>query len=379
MIVGRVASSVVRRHVKYVNPVPTTEASGLVAQTYAQIADEMRLVVTPALPHSIVPELLAAYWMLSREPLLPTTVVDRSVKEAVAATVSVANICPYCVDMHSVGLYDLAGEPDAEAVVADRVEELADDQLRLAARWARSAHTADPPPFPFDEPARPELVGVVVGFHYISRMVNVFLANFLLPPGLNPRARRRLKRGISRVLHPTLHDPREPGRSVPLLPHAPLPASAGWAAGNPHVAAATGRAYAAFEAAGERALSPVVRNLVGERLAAWHGEDTGLSRRWCELLVDGLPEADRAAGRLALLTAFASHQVDEEVIGEFRRHRPDDRSLVEAVAWASFAVAQEVGARHVAAGPAGPEHGRRRGTDGPTRSLGRHSCPVTRG
>ncbi|MER7007250.1 carboxymuconolactone decarboxylase family protein [Dactylosporangium sp. NPDC000555] len=325
-----------------------TAATGLVARVYTQVADEMRLVVPPAQLHSPSPPLLAAYWMLLREPLLADGALDRGLKEAVATAVAVANICPYCVDMHSVSLYDLATEHEAEAIAADRAGDVADPRHRALTMWARDAHEAGngpPPPDGLSAAARAELVGLVVGQHYVTRLVNVFLANFLLPPGLGPRARRRLKRGVSRVLRPTLRDPRPVGRSLSLLPAAPLPPDAEWAAGSPVVAAAIGAAAAAFDAAGDRSLSPQVRALVSGRLNSWRGEEFGPDLTECEDLVAGLPPADRAAARLALLTALASHQVGDDVIGEFRRHHPDDATLIEAAGWAAFAAASRVGAR----------------------------------
>ncbi|MDM4719258.1 carboxymuconolactone decarboxylase family protein [Micromonospora sp. WMMA1363] len=350
MVAGRVVSSVVQRQVRYVRPVPVPTAAGVVGAVYGQAAEEMRIVNPPVLLHSSAPPVLAAYWMLMREPLLATGNAGRLAKEAVAAAVSVANICPYCADMHSTGMYELGDAGDAEAIVADRVEQVRDEAVRQVAGWARSAHLADLPGVadaPFGEADRPELVGVLVAFHYLTRMVNVFLANFLLPPGLGSSARRRLKFGISRLLRPTLREPYPPGRALSLLPPADLPADARWAAGNPAVAAAVARSYAAFEAAGKRTLTPAVRERVLRRLADWRGEETGISRQWCEDSVVDLSPADRAAGRLALLTAFASYQVDEEVVDEFRAHHPDDRSLVEAAAWSSFAAARRVGSHHV--------------------------------
>lgn len=348
MIPARLASSVVQRQVRYVTPVPASAATGLVARVYTQIEQEMRLVVPPALLHSPVPELLAAYWMLMREPLLPTGQVDRGTKEAVAAAVSVATICPYCVEMHSVSMYDLSTEHDAEAIAGDRLGDLHNPQLREVAEWARSAHEPDAPAAlsaTFSAAARAELIGVVVSLHYLTRMVNVFLSSFLLPPGLGPRGRRRFKRGVSRILRSTLRDPREPGRSLPLLPAAPPRVDAAWAAGSPPVADAVSRSYAAFEVAGARSLSPAVRAVVLDRLDRWRGEDTGLGMAWCEDLIEGLPPADRVAGRLALLTALASYQVDENVVAEFRRYHPDDATLIEAAAWASFAASRLIGAR----------------------------------
>ncbi|KOX03250.1 MULTISPECIES: carboxymuconolactone decarboxylase family protein [Micromonospora] len=352
MVARRIAASVAQRQVKYVTPVPVGAATGLLRTVYQQTADEMGLVSPPVQLHSPVPELAAAYWMLMREPMLPSNTIGRDVKEAVATAVSTANICPYCVDMHSTGMYDLTGEHDAEALVADRIEELRDGGLRSLAAWARTAAEPGraPLPAPFDDRHRPELVGVLVAMHYLTRMVNVFLSSFLLPPRLSPEARRRFKRGVSRVLRPTLRQPRAAGLSVPLLPDAPLPPDADWARTSPTVAAAVARSAAVFDAAGARSVSPAVRQVVLDRLADWQGEETGLSRRWCDLLVADLEPADRAAGRLALLTAVASYQVDEDVVTAFRDQHSDDVALVELTAWASFAAARRVGAWHRATG-----------------------------
>ncbi|NUT18387.1 MAG: carboxymuconolactone decarboxylase [Hamadaea sp.] len=344
MGIRRIASSVAQRQIKYVTPVPITAARGLLGEVYGQVLDEMGLVVPPVQLHSPVPELAAAYWALLREPLLPTATVSRAVKEAVATAVSVANVCPYCVDMHSVGLYDLASESVAEALIADRPSEIADPSLAAVARWARDPFGSA---YAFREDDRAELVGVVVAMHYLTRMVNVFLSSFLLPPGLGPASRRRFKHGVARILRPTLRDPRTPGRALPLLPPAPLPGDAAWAQDNPAIASAVGRAYAAFEAAGERSVPPAVRELLDSRLETWQGEDTGISRVWCERLLLSLDEELRPVGRLVLLTAIASYQVDDEVIAEFRAVHPADRTLVEAAAWASHRAARSIGSRLV--------------------------------
>ncbi|WP_326552329.1 carboxymuconolactone decarboxylase family protein [Micromonospora sp. NBC_01813] len=354
MVIRRVVASVAQRQVRHIRPVPPPEAQGTVAEVYAQCAQEMQLIIPPVLLHSPSPQALSGFWMLMREPLLVVGSVDRLAKEAVAAGVSVVNICPYCVDMHSTGMYALAGEHDAEAVVADQHETMADPRLRGLVGWARTAHLVDQPAeTPFPDAHRPELVGVLVAFHYLTRMVNVFLSSFLLPPGLSPTARRRVKHVIGQQLDRGLRARPSPGRSLPLLPPAPFPPDAAWAVGDPGIEDAAARSYAALTQAGVRSLSPVVRELVTHRLSSWRGEETGLSRQWCEDLIAPLPQADQAAARLALLTALASYQVDGNVVAEFRRHHPTDRVLVEATAWASFAAARQVGAGHIPVRAAG--------------------------
>ncbi|MCI4061222.1 carboxymuconolactone decarboxylase family protein [Micromonospora sp. R77] len=273
MVARRIAASVAQRQVRYVTPVPVGAATGVLRTVYRQSSAEMGLVSPPVQLHSPVPDLAAAYWMLMREPMLPSETVGRDVKEAVATAVSTANICPYCVDMHSTGMYDLVGEDDAEALVADRPGDLRDASLRPLAQWARTAAEPGrgPLPEPFGDRHRPELVGVLVAMHYLTRVVNVFLSSFLLPPRLSPEARRRFKRGVSRVLRPTLRQPRAAGLSVHLLPDAPLPADAAWARPSPTVAAAVAQAAAAFEAAGDRSVPPAVRRVVADHLAGWQG------------------------------------------------------------------------------------------------------------
>jgi hypothetical protein len=54
-------------------------------------------------------------------------------------------------------------------------------------------------------------------------------------------------------------------------------------------------------------------------------------------------EACKAACRLALLTALASHRVDNKVVSMFRKHFPKDALLIGVLAWASFTAARKIG------------------------------------
>jgi hypothetical protein len=134
-----------------------------------------------------------------------------------------------------------------------------------------------------------------------------------------------------------------PGTSLDLLPDAPLPADLRWAAGNTAIAEAYARGCAAVEGAGRRSVPPEVRELVREHLSRWDGRPIGPSRGWVEDAVAGLPAEQRPAGRLALLTALASYQIDQPVIDRFRAQCPDDGTLIDLTSWASLAAARRVG------------------------------------
>lgn len=341
-------SKVTGRQITHVRPVFDPAPGTLTAGVYEQVERDLRVVIPPMLMHSPAPYVLAASWALMRETLHATGAAQRRDKEIVAAAVSVANTCPYCVDTHTTGLYDLASEHDAEALAADRLDDVLDPGARALARWGRLCHLVDEPVLrdpPFDAVQAAELIGVAVTFHYLTRMVNVFLPSYLLSPRLRGATRRRLKQGISRAMRPVLRQRAIPGEALGFLPPAPLPPDAGWASANPTLADAVARASAVFDDAGAETLSPAVRELVLTRLADWRGETMGISRTWSEDAIETLPAGEQAIGRLALLTAFASYQVDGDVVDAYRRERVNDEQLVKATAWVSYTTAAHIGAR----------------------------------
>ncbi|MEV4091631.1 carboxymuconolactone decarboxylase family protein [Streptosporangium saharense] len=315
------------RQVRHVRPVPPARARGLVAEVYGRAEREFGMLAPPVALHSPAPEVLAACWMMLRETLLAETRdgVGRAVREAVATGVSHGNACPYCVGVHGAALGGLV--PSSKADLAP-VEE-----------WARSGGAA-----PFPEKGSAGLVGVAVTFHYLNRMVNVFLDETPLPPQTPRLARGVLMRTLGRLMRP-VGGGVEPGGSLDLLPMAPLPGDLSWAAGAPEVAGAFARAAAAIEAAGRRSVPGPVRDLLTARLATWDGARPGLGGAWVEEAVADLAAEDRPAGRLALLTAFASYRVGDPVVDAFTEGRRGDGTLVELTAWSSMAAARRMGDR----------------------------------
>ncbi len=281
-----------------------------------------------------------------RETLLATGVADRAAKEVVAAGVSLGNACPYCVDVHSAVLRGLAHGAEADAIGGDRVEAMADPALRDLAAWARSSGLRESvlrrdPPFPVEQ--LPELAGVAVTFQYLNRMVTVFCEDSPLPAILPAPLAGGMMRVLGRFLRSTASGAIEPGAALGLLPEAPMPDDLGWAAGRQVIADSFARAIAVIEAAGARAVDDRVRDLVISELAGWSGQAAGLGRSWVDDALQGLARADRPAGRLALLIAFAPHQVGPPDIDEFRRGQRSDEDLISLAAWASLAAARRVG------------------------------------
>ncbi|GGQ18305.1 carboxymuconolactone decarboxylase family protein [Streptosporangium pseudovulgare] len=353
--------------VRHVSPVRPRAARGLVARVYRQLEDDFGLLAPPVMLHSPSPEALAACWTMLRESLLVAGRTGRAEREAVAAAVSAANACPYCTGVHTETLRGLVPPARAAGTAAHPVPpEITGWARATATRETARRHAA---PLPAERTA--ELAAVAVTFHYLNRMVNVFLDDSPLPPQVPGAARGPLSRLLGMLMLPAARRTAAPGASPGLLPAAPLPdppdgtapaggrpyggpgddattedgphgVAAAWTAAVPHFADAFARASAAAGVYGRRSVPHRVRELVAAELAAWDGGPTGLSRAWATVAADRLPAAERPAGRLALLTALASHQVDRAAVEEFRAAGAGDRELVELTSWAALAAARRV-------------------------------------
>jgi AhpD family alkylhydroperoxidase len=318
------------RVIRYVQPVSRSAAAGETARVYDGLRDEFGIHAEPIVLHSPNPDVLAGAWSVCRETLVAAGEVDRAVKEAVAIAVSEVNACPYCVDAHAAMLAgsDVPPAPEVERIV----------------EWARATRTADAPILaapPFGPQESAEMIGTAVLFHYINRVVTVFLGASPLPAvtrifrGGAVRIAGRRFRGFVRA-RPS------PGATLDLLPDATLPADFAWAAASPSIAGAWARFCAVVDREGEAALPRAVRTAVMERLRGWRGEDPGLGDGWLDDAIADVPDAERAGGRLAMLVALAPYRVDESVVEGYTDGDTADGRLVAAVSWPALAAARRV-------------------------------------
>jgi AhpD family alkylhydroperoxidase len=320
---ARATRRIVLAHLRHLNPVPPGRAPADLARVYRQVEGEFGMLAPPVALHAAAPALAAASWSMLRETLLAGGAADRAVKESVAAAVSRANACPYCVDVHGAVVRGLTGSASPSSVEIER--------------WAQSSASPDsvvPAPFPVRQ--GPELIGVAVAFHYFNRMVNVFLRESPLPVG---PPRTAAEGPAAWLMGRLARHPVQPGLSAPLLPAAPPAADLAWTGDQPHIAAAFTAAAAAIEAAGARSLPPDVREVVTSLVRQWPPID----HRAADRAVAGLAAADRPAAKLAILVALSSYRVTDELVAEVRAGGRGDRELIELCGWASFTAAREIG------------------------------------
>ncbi|NJP69025.1 hypothetical protein HCJ92_22760, partial [Streptomyces sp. ventii] len=203
------------------------DARGATAAVYAQMRRDFGLIAPPVALHAVSPPVLAAAWMLLRETLVADD-AGRTAKEVVATGVSEGNSCRYCAEIHGGAVSELTGGGDEEG--------------RHLADWARETARPGPlPPAPCAAADLPGVMGTAIAFHYLNRMVEVFLPPSAVPAAAPPAVRHRIVRVLTSA---TVREvpPARPGESLELLPDAPLPPEFGWAAPSPAVAGALARA-----------------------------------------------------------------------------------------------------------------------------------------
>jgi AhpD family alkylhydroperoxidase len=328
--------------IRYIEPAGLGTAGPAVDGVYRQVEHEFGVLAPPVALHSPAPETMAASWLMLRETLLAPRLTSRAVREAVASAVSLGNTCPFCVTVHSATLRGLSGGKDAKAIAAGDLDRVRGRDVRAAAQWIAGG---SPGPFPFPAEQAPEYVGVALTFHYLNRMVNTFLEDAPMPPGAPRQGLGMVKRVLSAMIRSAGRRIGAPGQSLDLLPAAAKPNEAEWAAADPVIAEAFSRADAAIERAGACSVPTQVQALVLDELAAWDGRPMGLSRAWAEDRVRKLPADLRPAGRLALLVALASYQIDPSLIGDYRISSPDDSVLIELAAWSAWTTARTLADR----------------------------------
>jgi len=337
--------------IKYITPVRLDAASGLVGDVYNQIKCDFGAVVEPFSVHSVSPRLLAAVWATCRESEL-VGVVPREIKEAVAVTISKINGCTYCVDAHLVMLHALSAHSTARELAHDRPDRQSAWSPAIFARASEICGTRSAgPASSLVGQEVSEMIGTVLFFQYINRIVTVLLDDTPLPFS------QRWLRGIMMRSGGWLHffaarRPKTPGASLAFLPDAPLPEDLAWASASATLAGALARLAHEIEREGNAALPPPTIAFASEYIQKWEGDAHGIDRDSLEAAITRLGPDQSSAARLVLLTALAPHEVDEAIICAFADPQHDQQKLLGALSWASFTAARRIGS-WLAAGAGG--------------------------
>lgn len=330
---------------RFFTPPPTKVATGRAAEVYAQLAADFIVPAPTFATLSPTPELLAATWALTRESLLAGR-APRVGKEVVAAAVSRANRCQFCVDAHVMLMHSL-GEHDVAELMADGGIP-GDPRLAGLLDWAVASRTPRQSDRPGPASHVEEYLGTALVFHFINRMVSALLGPNLLPGNLQ---RSPLVRNLGgRAYAGTTRRLLEPGLSLPLLAGIPMGSPSAWAGSSP-----IGVAYAALRSVAGRGaalLGDDARALVVQTVDALDGAHPQRPADWAWSLVTALPTEDRIGARMALLAAFSPAAIAPGDVALWRLSRPADADLIHLLAFGAMTAVDHVEAHLSRAVPA---------------------------
>lgn len=319
------------KRVRYIGPLHYDGVDELSQRVFEQMSREFG-VVTPITMHLGRPRLMSAVWGITRESLVAAS-GSRSLRERIATAVSQSNVCPFCVNVHS-GMLEATGQ---SSVAPERGEVLqwAGATLDPDSPWVRS------PPFSREE--APSFIGTAVGFHYVNRMVNVFLEESPLPL---PSGLKWLKGAADRFASATLlkrmvHRSAQPGEHVLDPGPAELPAAFSWATSNQAIRDAFAIFASVMENETATSLDPRVREVVQQRVSDWQGESMPLDDEWLHHALAPLAAALHAEARLVLLTALASYRVTKEHVAALAEHRPR-ADVLDVTSYGAYLAAKQV-------------------------------------
>ena len=325
---------------RYVTAVPMRSAVGLARRVFEMIAEDF-FVNGSLSSHSQVPELFAGAWLGGREAVLVSDRVDRTTKEAMGASLSYLNDCPYCADM-LVSLVHGSGNHDAATDILNEAEEsVSDPLLRERLLWVRRVAEDGPEnvnSVPFTAEEIPEAISTLFTLNYVNRFSHVVMDGS--PVG------QTLKNTSLKLFGYELRETTErkiiPGRGLDLLPKAPIPDDMTWARGNPRIADAFARWATAVDRESQHAISPRVQQLVLDRLQRWNGERMPLSRSWVETEIEGLQSEDFHVAKLILVVCKASYQFDDSLLQPIFGDKPDEKRLIRILSFAAMSAARRL-------------------------------------
>ena len=325
---------------RYVSAVPVRSAVGLVRRVYDMIAADF-FVNGSLSSHSRVPELFAGSWLGGREVVLVKDRLDRTTKEAMGAALSYINDCPYCADMLVSLVHGSGNHSAATSILKEAGDTISDPTLRERVAWVRQVATNGSDSSvstPFTAEELPEAIATLFTLNYVNRFSHVAMDG---SPVGNAFKNTALKL-FGYELRETTERQILSGRSLDLLPPAPIPRDLDWARPNPRIADALARWAAAVDREAEKAISPQVRQLVLDRLESWTGEKMPLSRSWVDQEVEGLTGEDYHVAKLILVVCKSSYQFDESLVRNVMGDEVDEQRLIRILAFAAMSAARRL-------------------------------------
>lgn len=301
-------------------------------------------VVEPISLHAILPDLLKGIWGILRETVIIEDHVSRKVKEAVGAAVSASNECPYCVDAHTIMIIGLKDKLVADAIVKKNLDLIEDDEVRKIVNWSfntrnfKSMVINNPP---FDAKAAPEIIGTAVFFHYLNRLVTIFLGPTILPLNIH-FFKGMMKSMAAKMFSGVLNAEKKAGEQKGSYANIK---GLYWTAENPRVQYVFTYFFHVVSELAKEHIPEEVQGFIKDQIMDWDGSDMENTKD-LDAVVSVVSKKNQPLARMLYLTAFSPHRIQDYHFKEFHMfYNGRDEQILSSLSWASLLTAIRIGDR----------------------------------
>ena len=330
-------------HIKHIKYIRKTKAKGKLKQLYKHIESNFGKLAVPFVLHSLNVELTAGVWVMLYETVLIEGNVRRSLKEAIATSVSEINKCNYCVDAHSIMIFGT--EQKLYKTIYSIIDSEADpkteeDHLIL---WALQNLNFDSsiilnPPFSKDE--APEIIGTAVLFHYINRMVTLFAGSSPLP---TTKMKGILVNLASRfIFAKAIRKRKIEGESLMFIDGNIHQNSFDWADSARRIK----RAFQYFKYQTENKIegiiSPELISLLNRSAVNLHLLKPGFGNENLKNFLKSIEPTEEQIAEFCFLTMFKPHKVYEKHIRAIKATH-NDEEVLQVASFVSMLIAESIG------------------------------------
>ena len=313
----------------------------MIREVIKQIKKDFGIYADPFKIHEPIPELLASVWAACRETEL-VGILPRSIKELIAVHVSKSNSCTYCVDAHEMLLYSVGKK---ELVELETQDETLNTEEVLFAKWARLSRNpkdsiVEYPLFTMKQAS--EAIGIVVYFHYLNRMVHLFLEDTLIP--LRQSKFKSLLQSLAGfAFSRRIKKEKKIGDSLHFLPANTLPSDMQWAISQSHIATAFAQFNSSINQLKNHYIPISVQQVMEKFWSEWNGEEAPLGFAWMEKYLHSVDSQHQDILKLSILLTMSPYRVTKDIVKEFEVNHEDSKLLLATAAWASFNAAKRIG------------------------------------
>jgi len=327
-------------HIKYIKK---KEAKGKLKEIYKHIELDFGVLAEPFALHSLNKELTAGVWAMLYETVLTDSKVRRSLKEAIATSISEINKCNYCVDAHSMMIFGTEKSLQNNISTLKKAEtepKTKEDKLIF---WALQNLNFDSeiiinPPFSKEE--APEIIGTAVLFHYLNRMVNLFAGDSPLP--IKKMKGVLINIASKLVFAKAIKKNKIKGESLKFIDKDIDSNTFDWANPIPEIKKAF--QYFKYQTNNkiDKILSPGLISLLKTQATNLNLLKPGFGNEKLVFFLKPVEPTGRQMAEFCFLTMFEPHKIYEKQINELKQTL-NDEEILNTAAFVSMLIAESIG------------------------------------